>query len=224
MKTLHIWGDYPEGILINADEIESRIDCGGDGVLLVEGVTDAQKSALYKVFDEAYDKGRRLHNADDLEEFLGECRVKGAEIGWSNSYEDVRNVLAFDIVNQNFFNLADGLEVYVFEYWDGSNRHTVALTENLTETELEVSDSYVSLDEWDGRNSVTGGMGRHQRVYRILTEDKEKPEEPKYLIEAWSQWQGDLPTGRIVEEYGLRQHLEDLDRNVDEYMSEIKAL
>lgn len=221
MKTLHIWG---ESTLIEAKEIEHRVDCGG-GVLLVEGVTDEQESKIYKAFDE-YSKDRRIHDMEDLEEFLKEHGELGdAEVSWSKDFEEVRNVLAFDTVNQGFFDLADGLGVSVCEYWDGSNRRIISLTENLTETVVEVSDSYASLDEWDGRNSVTGGTGRHQRVHRVFTEDGEKPEEPEYLIEAWSQWQGEpLPSGKVVNESGLRLHLKELGRDVDEYMSEIQAL
>lgn len=145
------------------------------------------------------------------------------EVGWSKEFEEVRNVLAFDVHNQGFFDLADGLEVSVFEYWDGSNHRVIHLTETMSESIVEVSDTAVSLDEWDGRNHVTGGMGYHQRVYRVFTEDGVAPTEPLYLIEEWSQWQGDLPQGKVVDESGLRIHLKELGRDVEKYMDDIKS-
>lgn len=216
---LHIWGEGFHGVIVEPDQIESRFYTG-ESALLIEGLSEEQTAQLYEQPQKILDS---IKDDEDLEGILKGLGIENAQVHWAEDLEKVRDVLAFDTIDHSFFDLADAPEVSVLEYWDGSNHRNLVLTENLTETVLEVSDAYVSLDEWDGRNPTTGGTGHHQRVYQVLTEDGEKPEEALYLVEAWSQWQGEtLPHGKIVDESGLRTHLKELGRDVNDYMGQIR--
>lgn len=118
----------------------------------------------------------------------------------------------------------EGIKVY--EYFDGSNLKEIINDSeySLPATELTVTKDYVSLDEWDGHNLTTGGVGEHQEIHKVIEIDGETPDEPLYLINKWSQWQGEIPSGEVVDEYVLKEHLERLERDADEYIKEIKKL
>lgn len=73
-------------------------------------------------------------------------------------------------------------------------------------TDLEVEPDYFNLDRWNGSNKEFPSVGRHARVYRIQTIDGE-PVKNKYLVELWSQWQGEeLRDGCIMNEEELHQY------------------
>lgn len=121
----------------------------------------------------------------------------------------------------NYLIKNDEIEDDTYSYWDGSNWQTVQFDECWTENIITVDPDFVNLDEWDGSNWKTGGIGLHQRIYRIVELDGEKPSEPTFLLEKWSQWQGDHPKGEIMTTSEVAEHLKEIGRDVDEYMKEL---
>jgi hypothetical protein len=85
----------------------------------------------------------------------------------------------------------------VYVYWDGSNWKEIWLDEDcLTEIVIDC-DSRENLDRWDGQNWSFGGKFSHANLYRVFYIDSE-PVQEKYLLEYWTQWEGDIPVGCII--------------------------
>ena len=120
-----------------------------------------------------------------------------------------------EVCNEDFLD-----EKRIYRYWDGRNWKTI-LCDN--ETGIVISDDYVNLDEWDGRNFLTGGVGLHERIYKIYEVDGEKVDD-KFMVLFSSQWQGDHNLAAVMDIDELKQHLEELNRNLDEYIPQIKNL
>lgn len=92
----------------------------------------------------------------------------------------------------------DCISVPVYQYWDGANWREIWLEEvDLTEVVVE-EDSSESLDRWDGQNWSFGGRFAHADLHKVVSIDGESVHEEKYLLTTWTQWQGDIPHGRIV--------------------------
>lgn len=154
-----------------------------------------------------------------FESFFEELGYK-VEVSHSEMYEDVRETLVFDMISKEFANLAECYAVNVYEYFDGSNKKIVEID---SVTYLEVSESAVDLDEWDGNNFTTGGVGLHESVQKIKKMDGRNVED-YFLLVKESQWQGSHDTGEILSKDELEFYLHSINRNVDEYMKEIETL
>lgn len=159
----------------------------------------------------------------DLEEFFASLGFENAEAHSTDYYGDIEHVLIYDTEKDEFYNQADGYQVNIYEWWDGGNFQIVDEEETVWTAEVVLSREYVDLDEWDGRNFQTGGLGYHEKIYKIIEKDGERVE-GEYLLVKTSQWQGDHATGEILTLADIEVHLEQLGRKVDEYMEKIKKL
>jgi hypothetical protein len=160
-------------------------------------------------------------NNEELEEFFASIGIK-ANVTGTDFYGDVENYEDKIIYDPNTNKFAFGSyweTVMVYSYWDGHNFKDIT-NDEMVEYELEVEEDEVNLDEWDGRNMVTGGTGLHQYIQKIIELDGEKVND-KYLLVRWSQWQGSLPSGEIMDLDDVKNHLESIGRDVNEYMTEI---
>jgi hypothetical protein len=156
---------------------------------------------------------------DALEEFFREYYGLDVAVETAEYYGDTdEDRLIYDRESKIFYNQRDGHVVEIYRYWDGSNWQTVELGDDLIDVVVVVDQDYVNLDEWNGHDWVTGGTGLHERVYRIAELDEEKPSEPTFLLEKWSQWQGEEPKGYIMTLSEVVEHLKELGRDVDEYV------
>lgn len=119
-----------------------------------------------------------------------------------------------------FFNLliVDTIEMY--EWYDGRNWKKEFID---TVIDLTVTDTSINLDEWDGRNMTTGGLGYHERVYKIL-EINDESQDDMYLVYNYTQWQGEHDTGKVFTNTELESYLKEIDRDVEKYMKEIEKL
>lgn len=229
MQKYRIWkNDNQEvGLLIKENKIEQAIDTG-ESVLIIRGVGLDMIDSLNEKYQEwvKTDDGYRIRFADHMAAFLEDVAgIEGATVEHADLFVEPEEVVAFHTEEQTFWNLADSYTTDIYRWWDGSNWRTEFYGEHVAETLcVTISDDYVNLDEWDGRNRVTGGMGHHTRVYRVIELDGEKPEEPTFLINYWSQWQGDHETAEIVALDELPAKLRELNRNPQEYIAEIENL
>jgi hypothetical protein len=94
---------------------------------------------------------------------------------------------------------------------------------NLFADKIVVSEESINLDEWDGSNWRTGGMGLHEQVHKVLKAEGEAVD-GMYLVYRWSQWQGQQPDALLLTKKELADHLKELGRDVEEYLPKIAEL
>ena len=223
-KTYQIWtgdNDTDGGIVINKKEIENVICLGNMTVFGVPNV-GLSEDELQKQFKES---GLNITDNEELQDWLESIGVPQQVIDSVYMLADVaetKELIVFDETNQTFSNLADFNTVESYQYWDGSNwKREWVETYSISEDITIVPDSKICLDEWDGRNMVTGGIGQHEYIYKIATLDNEEVND-KYLLVFSSQWQGVQDTAKIVDKDDIEAHLKEIDRNVEEYMVMLK--
>ncbi|MGR6115819.1 hypothetical protein ACTHHL_04405 [Aeribacillus composti] len=221
-KTFRLWVNDFWNYLIDSSEVE-KVVLLGDWSVAIDGVnTDLDLTKLSEEFD-AYFTETDEAVVDALESFFREKLGVEVSTEYTEYYGDAESSrLIYDIESKNFYVEKDGHVVEIYRFWDGGNWRTVELDEVTTDyTILVDSENYVNLDEWNGHDWVTGSVGRHQRIYRIVELDGEEPSEPTFLLEKWSQWQGEEPKGYIMTLSEVVEHLKELGRDVDEYMKAI---
>ena len=133
---------------------------------------------------------------------------------WNGNYENI----LIDPEDVQVLNEVE--EEKIYRYWDGSNWKTVLCQD---ETEIVISDSYVNLDEWDGRNFVTGGVGQHERIFKVYEVDGEKVADT-FMVLYSTQWQGYHNSAEVLHIDELKEHLKEIDRDLDEYIPQILAI
>ncbi|PEK34098.1 hypothetical protein [Bacillus pseudomycoides] len=226
------FGDEKQALLIDGKEIETVALVNHDEMFKIHHV-DMDEKELNKRLkqyveeneekDEAFDFD--YNSQEDIQTFLVSIGFADAEVKWCDEYPDIEEQLVYDSYNRMFSNLTYCDELKIYRYHDGSNWQVVELREDMSETVLEVTEDYVNLDEWDGRNHTTGGIGEHQYIFKVIIEDGEEAEDT-FLLKSWSQWQGSHPTGQLFDSIeAVKDHIEELgDRNIEEYMYEIGKL
>ena len=159
----------------------------------------------------------------NLLEFLHSLGFSRAEINCCPEYPDVTHQLAFSLESKEFFFVDEWCETQkVYQYWDGHNFKTLTLFDEV-EYEITIMEEEVSLDEYDGRNFTTGGIGEHQSVRKILMRNGEQAE-GEYLLISTSQWEGSHTMADIMSLSELEEHLTKINRDVFEYLPKIESL
>lgn len=221
MKKKLIWNvrnyeNKNEGLLIDPEDVEEVCNFCDYSVATID-LPVSEKKKLNKLLEE---KEAEIYDYCDLEDFLEENGYQNVEIDSLEDYPVCEEKLCFDFQEKEFFDLAECYTERIYRYWNGSNWKTVFCD---NETEIVISDDYVNLDEWDGRNFVTGGVGLHERIYRVYEVDGEKVDNA-YMVLYSSQWQGDHDLAEVMDLEKLQEHLKEIDRDLDEYIPQILAI
>lgn len=226
-KTYQIWtgdNDTDGGMIVEKSEIENVVSLDNITVYGIEGIKISDTELNTKMSE--YKK--EINDGDDLCEFLETVGFNAVYSSYNgnvqmlNDVEEIRDLITYDATNKAFGNLNDCETLMSYQYWDGSNHKRIwAETYSISEDITIVPDSRICLDEWDGRNMVTGGVGEHQYIYKIATIDSEEVND-KYLLVFSSQWQGVQDTAKIVDKDDIEAHLKEIDRNVEEYIEILK--
>lgn len=230
-----ILNHYLKGeVLVEAEDVQRLVEVSNDYLFEIKEmeVEDAIKKLIdanfKKQFLDMFDK--TIEDIKGLIEKMLETKVDvyQPEVidNFFEYYKKGENVLG---VSQDgeLWDMDLVEEMFAVEYFDGGMNRKVLSVDPSNVKRIVVKDEPYSLDEWDGNNFTTGGVGLHEEVYKITEIDDEKiddSDEPLYLIRHWSQWQGSLPSGKVVSESELMHHLEELERDVEEYMSVIRHL
>lgn len=222
-KVLWKWDWEEEMILLDPEDIKERILFGEEPSLVqFNGPINLDElNAKCKAFVEENNIGSWIGH-DELEEFFQTVTLHPAKITGVDFYgnpDEYKFSIIYDPNNGEFHLGSEWDTIKVFEYWDGHNFVTKTDEETI-EYVVEVSEEKIDLDEWNGRNFETGGLGLHQYIQKVIEVDGKK-EEDKYLLVKWSQWQGSLPSAEIMSIKEVKEHLETLGRDVNEYMTEI---
>ena len=209
------------GLLIDKEKIESRAWVS-DHTLIVDNVK-ADAEELQKKLNESSEKIRDVY---EMGEFLEKIGFEDPDVMAADEFPEFEEKIAFDIYEQEFFSLADSATINIYEWWNGSSWRTFVIDDSTDTIDIVASDQYVDLDEWDGRNMVTGGIGEHQRIYKILEIDGEDVRNKNmFLLNKRSQWEGTHETGEILENLDdVKKHFNNIGRDVNKYIEEIEKL
>ncbi|SFX79560.1 hypothetical protein SAMN04487866_12626 [Thermoactinomyces sp. DSM 45891] len=202
--------------LDHIDELNKKLK----SYLDYDGLTEEEIEQLEE--DEGERKSTDKMNLEELERFFKWAGYSDVEISYGDEDgEKPREFITYTEYN-TFQSYTKYEESMVYDWWDGNDYRRFSFDSVYI---LEVTDEAVSLDEWSerARGHVTGGSNEHQKVYKVITEDG-KLQRDQYLIEKWDDYQGSYPLGELVDSSYLKIHLEDLSRDVDEYMDEITSL
>jgi len=182
--------------------------------------TTAEVDALAEELTAKY----RQDNPGDLHGWLSDL---GYDCERLRGYIDPVDLLIYDGYDNSFSNTKHLPAAQVYSYLDSqSNWQYMVIRDqegNLFADKIVVSEESINLDEWDGSNWRTGGMGLHEQVHKVLKAEGEAVD-GMYLVYRWSQWQGQQPDALLLTQKELADHLEELGRDVEEYLPKIAEL
>jgi hypothetical protein len=225
MKRFEIWNrerDYDSelniGRIWKSEDIEQVIAAYEMRVYKVENVDVTQEN-----INKLNDMFKEINFFDDTDESLE--IIKGefpdADLTEMGDVLRIHEAIVIDNNSDMFGDLNDWESEKSVEYWDGHNWKRDWVQDDCTE--IEVSDNCVCLDEWDGRNWKSRGDFEHEYVYKVYTVNGESVED-EYMIIFSSQYQEIMDTACIVEEQELKERLELLERDIEDYMNRIKEV
>ncbi|ANB66159.1 hypothetical protein GFC29_3829 (plasmid) [Anoxybacillus sp. B7M1] len=229
-----LWEDsmYDHALLIDPEEIAEEVHLWTDGRIFeisggsLDALHDAEKQIIAKLKEkEDLDELTiRYMDADELEGVLNEMGFEGVSVSMADEWiAPDKNVLLFDAGESMFWKPAQLETTKTYQWWDGSNWRKVVLESHMNEKVVEITSASVCFDEWDGYGWQTGGNGLHQYIHKILTIDGET-EEDSYLLVYSSQWQGHHDRAAVLSIGEVREHLKQLERDVEKYMYEVGTL
>lgn len=199
-------------LLIDMDEIQEKVYTD-EAMIGIKGI-EPSKELIEKLNTAA--EGRM--NWEELEKFLEEQGFENIEMEQLDYYADKEELLIYDMNIYEFYNLNDVETVQVYEWMAGTNREIEEIAEL---TEVVVDEDYVSLDTWDGSNfTFNNDVGRHARVYKVIESDY--GDDNLYLVEYWSQWQGEHATGEVKSREELIEFLQEHDLDVERILEELE--
>lgn len=209
-------------LLIKPEEIAFEVFT--DEYLAVDGLTVEQQKAVLATLSQKAEQNELVISEMDIYDWKDFFKEFGAtDVDYAAEWTPIeKNAIFFYPENIEFVEMNSLEPRKFYDWWDGSNWRHETLEEYMTETEVEITDDYVSLDEWDGRNWQTGGL-THQYVYKVVKVDGKEVGD-MYLLRCSTQYQDDHDTAEVLDKDDLVIHLEKLGRNVTEYMYQIGKL
>lgn len=232
MKKMQIWEDYYNnengfGYLYEEEDIEKAVSIDYDNYYLTNlNPDDFDLNDLTKKYQEFikqkeeedfYDKYNIIEN---LEEFFQELGIN-TEVFACTDEENLRNEIVFDWNDSTFEDLGSFDELEYVDYLDGQTnwvRHINDGYSDIVTTEITVNtDEEVCIDEWDGNNWQTGGVGEHEYISRVLEIDGSEVDD-MWLVHRSSQWQGSRDKAKIMTREGLEVYLKGIGRDLEDYL------
>lgn len=191
----HHQGEPGTGYLLPEEKIDIKINFKEETVYLFpELAPTTENEAILEALLPALEEAG--YNMDEIGEIF---TAAGIEYELAGELEDSKNVLIYFANHHYFGNLADCEATPLYEYHDGSNWKEIWLEGDMSETIVVYNDQKTtSLDRWDGGNWYYHNSFNHGNIYQVIKIDGEAVE-GKYLLEEWSQYQGSVPTGRIID-------------------------
>jgi len=159
--------------------------------------------------------GQQLEDEVEIEDWLNEHDIEHDEVRRVGDYlyrSDAATAVIYDAQEHEFFEFADLVETQLgWQYWDGSNRQNLVFDEADTQLVTIDDDMEISLDEWDGsnwRSSLSGKRFEHDLLYPVLEVDGVSVKEETWLLYSYTQWQGDIPVGRLLSAQEVEELIE----------------
>jgi len=202
MKKVYLWEDPcwyqdEEGVclLVEPDDIVQKIDLSFEHVYMFPELEPTEENEIF--LNSLLPK---LKECKDYYEIIDLPELTGITVEQAGDNEEAKHILCYFEESENIGYLDECESIPVYVYWDGSNWKEKWQDPSITETEIVYDETKEeNLDEWDGNNWIYKRRFNHGRKYPIIEINGEKVKN-KYLIIEWSQYQGSLPKGKIVEE------------------------
>lgn len=214
MSTIRIWNiDGRRENMVVPSEVKKVCDLS-NCVYLNTGLAPETVN-MSELNNKLTESGLEISYSEELEEFLQSVGID-TQVTACSDYVEPENVVVWEESTNQFFDLA-GFDSYpCYEWWNGSDWVQDILFDG-DETEVEIDDdTETDLDKLNGSDWQTGSTGRHEKCYKVLKVNGEAAE-CTYLLYASSQWQSEYSTGKLMTAQELREHLEELGRDVEEY-------
>ncbi|TCK01391.1 UNVERIFIED_ORG: hypothetical protein BDK47_11682 [Anoxybacillus amylolyticus] len=227
-KTYFLWTwsrlrKYEEYRIIDPDETEKVIPTE-NCILFETPLTEAQKETIRRILQEY--EGRLVSlDEDEIRTLLQKDEsVKNIPFRKTDEYEPVETVNQYELfeLEEKGFLLTSLMDsVYLYTWWDGSNWiREILHPDDLVEVVVD-QERKINLDEWDGRNWSTGGLGKHENVHLVCSVDG-REEKDTFLVWRYSQWQGEHDTAILlfsIQE--LESYLKEIGRDAYKYIKEL---
>jgi hypothetical protein len=193
-----------QNFLVRSNEIGKGLITGDDSVYFLPEnkrkiAETILKKGCYDTMDETYGNieefAETLKSAIDGRDFI-DLSDDSEVFLWHDCYGDWDIATAEEIDGENYY-----------EYWDGS-KHIITpifnsvLVEFDGELETDLDETYIDSNYYFKEKFC------HANSYKIISIDGEKPAEPMFLVEEYSQWQGNHKTGKIMTEIELKNYCE----------------
>ena len=184
------------GYLLPEEIIETKINFKEETVYIFPGLAPtAENEAILEALLPALEEAG--YNMDEIGEVFDATEIK-YELAGETEYPE--NILIYFANHHYFGNLQDCEAIPLYEYHDGSNWEEIWRWDDISETIVVYNDQKgASLDRWDGSNWYYRNNFNHASIYPVVEIDGEAVEGGKYLLKEWSQYQGSIPTGRIID-------------------------
>ena len=194
--------EYQGGnVLLKPEDIKEKVDFSESRAYLFPGLepTEENKKRLEKMLPELEACSQAY-----VRELLMEAR--GLEYTLADDCEEVpaADMLVYftgDYDIPSICLMSNLISYQAYDYWDGSNWKEVRFDEcYMDEIEVEYAeDRGEALDQWDGSNFYFRQKFQHGRLYPVKKIDG-KEVTGKYLLHIWTQYQGDVDEGHIIDE------------------------
>jgi len=212
-----IWknNDHQLGTLYREREIDKVVDLSGDTYFIVD---IAPNKDMIDRLNSQINPEISYIEKEDLEAYLDSIGIN-ADVKSCEDLEISKSVIVYERETNAFYDLTDFDTVDAVQYWDGHNWVWDYKVDDWTEETLVTvdDDSERCIDEWDGSNFKTGGMGLHEDIYKAIEVDGEDAND-MYLLRKTSQWEGEQDTAEVMSREDLIDYLESIDRDPSEYL------
>ncbi|BBW98995.1 hypothetical protein [Geobacillus subterraneus] len=223
LKTYFLWNrglnEREEAWIIDPSEARKVLPTE-NCILFEDPLTEKQKEKIRHIFSEYEGNLLYLEEVEAKELLQKDEETKHLSFRMTEDYEDADIAFQkeiFSLEERGFLLTSLMNAVYLYEWWDGGNWQQVFLhPDDITKVVVDM-DRYVNLDEWDGHNWNTGGLGLHENVHRVYSVSG-SVETDAFLVWRYSQWQGDHDTAIVFLSWEeLCAYLKRIGRDPDDY-------
>jgi hypothetical protein len=201
-----------EDLILDVKNITEKVSLAGDlFYILGLPMDDATEERLRELAPEV----SRCDECEEVQEILAR-EFPGADVSVEYAPDSVPENAAAYILPRHISSFAgyaltpaDCETESVYLFWDGSNWEEIWLSRHTTEIVYD-DDNGENLDQWNGSNWSYNKKFSHGRIYPVVSVDGEAPGAATYLLYTWSQYQGDIPRGRLLTDADRQEILDGL--------------
>jgi hypothetical protein len=205
-----------EDLILDVKNITEKVSLAGDLLYYILGLPmdDATEERLRELAPEV----SRCDECEEVQEILAR-EFPGADVSVEYAPDSVPENAAAYILPRHISSFAGyaltpaNCETEkVYTYWDGSNWEEIWLSQFRRSCKEIVydDDNGENLDQWNGSNWSYNKKFSHGRIYPVVSVDGEAPGAATYLLYTWSQYQGDIPGGRLLTDADRQEILDGL--------------